>query len=804
MDPKNRFIVGDSVGRDELGEVFRAQVDGEEPSLALKTFDDWVVENVESTQRYGEALGQLAASGAGRTPPPVDWHLGPGSGWMASGWVEAESLSSVLAEEGTLDAEAALAIACGILDALGELHDVRGAHGGLTPRKVLLVGGREAGHIVLTDPFQYELYAVADPIRTSRSEPERYVGLPQYFSPEQAQGQRPDIRSDLYVVGLLIYEMITGKPPFQSNAVHTTLRRQIYEKPLPLRLARPGLEVDTRLEELLQGVLAKDVSARFESAAAFRSSLAEIRGVDQEEELSARPLTGLAAGAAVLRAMLREGSGETSEATATSEPTGDDVRQADTSPGTEEEGRAPGPVVESAESLESSEEKAGTETSGSDEEEAAGSARASTDDADSGDEADQDGGEEHSGSRRKRKRKKKKAGRSEQKPEEESGRSATSGSTILISQDLQQEMAQSRSADRKGSERRASAWEDAGSEGADSMTSGAWFAVGDDDDRLREHHTQRIVLETPAIDTNRMNRRFVVAMIISIIAVVGTIVWLVNRPGAEDEEPPAAAVVPSAPEPSAPDEPEIDEAHADPGEAVAAAADEVGAAAGVADPADEAEGDPAADDEADESTTMDAEEEDEEVAPEPEIDGRTEEPEVVVETAREREPSETPPRERDRGAEPERPEAPVVERTPRVEVVAQQVEEPVAEETSGRDEARRLVREGQSALAARNLDAARGAFEAAIAADDSNAAAHAGLGDSYFEQRNYTEAARHHRRATRIAPRNAEYHRKLGMDFFRLNMFERALESFERAVELGDSSSQRFADIARDRVAGDE
>lgn len=114
------------------------------------------------------------------------------------------------------------------------------------------------------------------------------------------------------------------------------------------------------------------------------------------------------------------------------------------------------------------------------------------------------------------------------------------------------------------------------------------------------------------------------------------------------------------------------------------------------------------------------------------------------------------------------------------------------------------MREGQAALGSRNFDLAMERFQSAVEADSGNAAAHAGIGDVYFERRNYTEAARHHRRATRMAPNNSEFHRKLGMDFFRLNMFDRALESFERAVELGDTAAQRFLDIARERVGSGE
>jgi tetratricopeptide (TPR) repeat protein len=120
------------------------------------------------------------------------------------------------------------------------------------------------------------------------------------------------------------------------------------------------------------------------------------------------------------------------------------------------------------------------------------------------------------------------------------------------------------------------------------------------------------------------------------------------------------------------------------------------------------------------------------------------------------------------------------------------------------EQARSALRRGESALSSGDRSAARTAFEEAIELDDSLSAAHAGLGDVFFQERNYAQASRHHLRATRLSSRNAEYHRKLGMDYFRLNNLEAALSSFERAVELGDSEAERFVGIVRERLAGGE
>ena len=79
---------------------------------------------------------------------------------------------------------------------------------------------------------------------------------------------------------------------------------------------------------------------------------------------------------------------------------------------------------------------------------------------------------------------------------------------------------------------------------------------------------------------------------------------------------------------------------------------------------------------------------------------------------------------------------------------------------------------------------------------------YAGLGDVYFQRRDFASARRYHRRAVSAASHNAEFHSKLGMDYFRLGRYEDAIESWERTLELdsSDTNASRYIDIARQRL----
>jgi serine/threonine protein kinase len=276
------------VGSDELGEVKagRSSRDGE--TYAVKRFAEWALAAPGGAGAFVESVRALAARSTSRTPAVIDVSLSPGAGTLVTRWIDGPTLESVLASRGTLPVAEATEVACGILDALEELHHAAGAHGGLTPRKVLLTRGTDAGGVIITDPYQHLLYSVDDPARSLSAEPERFIGTPQYFSPEQAQGKRPTAASDIYAVGLLLYQMLTGKTPFDSGSASRTLKRHVFEKPLPLRLASAGVKPTKELEAAVAKALQKEPSARFSSAAEMREALG---GPRPEAEVPSRNAT---------------------------------------------------------------------------------------------------------------------------------------------------------------------------------------------------------------------------------------------------------------------------------------------------------------------------------------------------------------------------------------------------------------------------------------------------------------------------------------------------------------------------------
>ncbi|MBI3645829.1 MAG: serine/threonine protein kinase, partial [Acidobacteriales bacterium] len=110
------------------------------------------------------------------------------------------------------------------------------------------------------------------------------LGTINYMSPEQVKGERTDPRSDLYSVGICLYEMVTGKKPFEAGSDYSIMSAHVKEAPKPPVELQPGLP--PALNEIILMAIAKDPAGRFQTAAAFRNALSNVRGLSPTAEIA--------------------------------------------------------------------------------------------------------------------------------------------------------------------------------------------------------------------------------------------------------------------------------------------------------------------------------------------------------------------------------------------------------------------------------------------------------------------------------------------------------------------------------------
>lgn len=174
------------------------------------------------------------------------------------------SLHDLVANEGSLGPARAANFGASICDALHHAHKNQVIHRDVKPGNVLLGSG---GNLKVAD-FGIAKAAVAtDDISTTGT----LLGTVAYISPEQATGEEPDARSDIYSTGALLYELLTGRPPFSGPSHVATALMHVQERPRPPRSIRAG--IPRALDEIVMTALAKDPEERFASAAEMRSEL---------------------------------------------------------------------------------------------------------------------------------------------------------------------------------------------------------------------------------------------------------------------------------------------------------------------------------------------------------------------------------------------------------------------------------------------------------------------------------------------------------------------------------------------------
>jgi len=219
-------------------------------------------------------------------------------------YIDGESLRQRLTRSGRLPIDEALRIAAEVADALAAAHVKGIVHRDIKPENILL----EAGHALVAD-FGVGL-AMTRAAREHASlepgdgEPLTAVGTPAYMSPEQASGEMAvDGRSDLYSLGCVVYEMLTGEPPFTGPTTHATIARRFQGPPVPVRQLRP--KVPAAVAAAVEKALAIEPSQRYATVKDFAQALAAPARRDRLSlSRSARRIAGIAGPLALVAVVL--------------------------------------------------------------------------------------------------------------------------------------------------------------------------------------------------------------------------------------------------------------------------------------------------------------------------------------------------------------------------------------------------------------------------------------------------------------------------------------------------------------------
>ncbi len=181
--------------------------------------------------------------------------------YMAMEWVEGRLLRQILTEQKKLPVERAVKITLGILQALDYIHKHGIVHRDLKPENVMVDA---QDRIKLID---FGIAASLGARRLTFAKMTEAMGTPDYISPEQVRAKRGDARSDLYSVGVMLYEMLTGKVPFTGPNAFLIMNDRLLNNPMPPREIDPT--ITPHLQEIIYRGMERDPSKRYATAHEF-------------------------------------------------------------------------------------------------------------------------------------------------------------------------------------------------------------------------------------------------------------------------------------------------------------------------------------------------------------------------------------------------------------------------------------------------------------------------------------------------------------------------------------------------------
>jgi eukaryotic-like serine/threonine-protein kinase len=267
----DRYEVLEPLGEGGMGTVYKVRHIALDRHFAMKVLRRDLALDADLAARF---LQEARATAAIRHPSVVaitDFgEMEDGIPYFVMELLEGETLSTRIRARGPVPPNVAIALAKQIAAGLQASHAANVIHRDLKPDNVFLVGksvGRAAeAEIRIVD------FGAAKIVGGSKlTRPGIVFGTPYYMSPEQASGQPVDARADVYSLGILLYEMITGRVPFEADTYMGVLTKHIFET--PGRPVPPSGIALGALEDVVMRALQKDPAARFASMAAFAAAL---------------------------------------------------------------------------------------------------------------------------------------------------------------------------------------------------------------------------------------------------------------------------------------------------------------------------------------------------------------------------------------------------------------------------------------------------------------------------------------------------------------------------------------------------
>jgi serine/threonine-protein kinase len=294
-----KFVVEKHLGGGSMGAVYRARDDTLDRRVALKVMHPSVAVDPSYVTRF-----HREARAASRLDHPssvrvIEFGEEPdGLLYMAMEYLEGRDLYRVIHEDWPLSEERIADIMMKALAAIAVAHEMGVIHRDLKPENIMILDRKDDDGRDLVKVCDFGIAKITERDESSPNAPPKtagtklttaglVVGTPEYMSPEQARGEKLDPRSDLYSMGIILYQLLTGRVPFLGESALATVLKHISDPPEPPRTIYPA--VHKGLEAVCMRALEKEREARFQTAREMRAAIKAVMEGKPLPEVGASP-----------------------------------------------------------------------------------------------------------------------------------------------------------------------------------------------------------------------------------------------------------------------------------------------------------------------------------------------------------------------------------------------------------------------------------------------------------------------------------------------------------------------------------
>ena len=262
-----RYEIEEIVGVGGMSVVYKAHDEIDDRTVAVKILKEELLQNEEFRRRFKNESKAIAVMDHPNIVKVYDVGFGDRVQYIVEEYIDGITLKEYIERQGVLPWKDALYFATQILRALQHAHDKGIVHRDIKPQNIMLL---QDGTIKVTD-FGIARFARSE----QRTVTDKAIGSVHYISPEQAKGEATDAKSDLYSVGVLLYEMLTGKLPFDADSAVSVAIMQLQNEPIKPSTLNP--EIPEGLEEITLRAMQKNPAERYSSAAEMLADIETFR-----------------------------------------------------------------------------------------------------------------------------------------------------------------------------------------------------------------------------------------------------------------------------------------------------------------------------------------------------------------------------------------------------------------------------------------------------------------------------------------------------------------------------------------------